>query len=141
MLTITKEFLFDAAHKLWRSALSDEENHALYGNCSRLHGHTYRLQVTVAGPVGADGMIMNFSQLKEIVNAHIIKRYDHTFLNDLAEYANVPVTAENMTRHIFDRLDPVLASHRITLHSIVLYETPTSWATLTRSSGTGDGNV
>ena len=141
MLTITKEFQFDAAHKLWRSTLSEKENYALYGNCSRLHGHTYRLQVTVTGPVGPDGMIINFCRLKEIVHTLILHRYDHAFLNDLDEYADVPVTAENMTRHIFHTLDPVLEAHQITLWSIVLYETPTSWATLTRNTMGTDSNA
>lgn len=132
MLTITKEFLFDAAHRLWRSELTDEQNHALYGKCSRFHGHTYRLQVTVSGSVGPDGMIVNFDNLKKIVKDAIIRRYDHAFLNELKEYQNVPVTAENMVQHIFHVLDGILGEQKILLQSVILYETPTSWATMTR---------
>ena len=132
MLTITKEFMFDAAHKLCRQDLSDEENREIYGKCSQFHGHTYRLQIAVTGPVGADGMIINFSELKKIVKELIISRYDHVYLNDLKEYLNVPVTAENMIQHIYHVLDQALSLHKVTLQSVVLYETPTSWATLTR---------
>lgn len=134
MLTITKEFLFDAAHKLWRNDLSDEENRELYGKCSQFHGHTYRLQVSVSGSVGADGMIINFADLKKMVKDLIIRRYDHAFLNELDEYRDLPVTAENMVQHIFHVLDQALEERQITLQSVVLYETPTSWATMTRNS-------
>ncbi len=134
MLTITKEFLFDSAHKLWCNELSDEENHELYGKCSQFHGHTYRLKVTVSGSVGPDGMIINFVLLKKIVKDVIISRYDHTFLNDLEEYQNLPVTAENMVQHIFHVLDSVLDEQNILLQSVVLYETPTSCATMTRDN-------
>mgnify|MGYP001439042199 CR=1 FL=1 len=132
MLSITKEFLFDAAHTLERRDLSQEENQALYGKCSRFHGHTYRLQITVSGDVGADGMIINFSRLKDLVKAAVVDRYDHAFLNDLEEYEDLPPTAENMVQHIFRVLDPVVAKMAVRLESVVLYETPTSWATMTR---------
>lgn len=134
MLTITKEFLFDAAHTLMRRDLSPEENKALYGKCSRFHGHTYRLQVAVSGDTGKDGMIINFSRLKGLVNTAVIQRYDHAFLNDLDEYRDLPATAENMVQHIFRVLDPLLAELNVRLESVVLYETPTSWATMSRAS-------
>ncbi|WP_186441391.1 6-pyruvoyl trahydropterin synthase family protein [Desulfamplus magnetovallimortis] len=134
MLTITKEFLFDAAHKLWRSELSDDENHALYGKCSRFHGHTYRLRITVSGTVGPDGMIINFEKLKKLVTDSIIERYDHAYLNELEEYQDLPVTAENMVQYIFNVLASILYEEKVALESVVLYETPTSWATMTRDS-------
>ena len=132
MLTITKEFLFDAAHKLWRHDVSPEENLKIYGNCAKLHGHTYRLQITIKGPVKEDGMILNFTELKAIVTGKVISRYDHSFLNDMEEYRDLPVTAENMAGYIFKVLDREMMSHGVILQSVVLYETPTSWATMTR---------
>lgn len=133
MLTITKEFVFDAAHKLCCKDLSEEENRELYGKCSRLHGHSYRLQLTVSGPVGSDGMIINFAKLKKTVNEKITDRYDHACLNDLDEYLGIPVTAENMVVHIYKVIDKLFKLSEITLQSVVVYETPTSWATMTRS--------
>ena len=132
MLTITKEFLFDAAHRLERKDLSPEENQKRYGKCSQFHGYTYRLRVSVSGPVGPDGMIMNFCALKKIVNETLISRYDHTFLNDMEEYRDIPVTAENMVMHMFRVLDPVLAEEQVHLEAVTLYETPTAWAAMTR---------
>lgn len=132
MLTITKEFQFDAAHRLWSEDLSEEQNRQIYGSCSNMHGHTYRLQVTVSGIVRGDGMILNFKQLKTFVQETFLNRYDHAYLNDLKEYDNLPVTAENMVSHIYNVLDEKLSPKDVLLQSVVLYETPTSWATITR---------
>lgn len=131
-LTITKEFLFAAAHKLQRKDCTDRENYEYYGSCSRIHGHTYRLQVTVTGPIKPDGMIINFTSLKYLVQYAILDRYDHHFLNDLEEYKDLPTTVENIINQIFLTLDPLLKKIGITLSSLILYETPTSWATWTR---------
>ncbi len=132
MLSITKEFQFSAAHRLCSDTLSAEENRNTYGKCADLHGHTYRLQITISGPVKEDGMIINFCQLKQLVQEKILSRYDHAFLNDLDEYATLPTTAENMVAHIYRVLDGVLLQKDLVLQSVVLYETPTAWATITR---------
>ena len=109
MLTITKEFQFDAAHRLWSDHLSEEQNFKIYGKCSKLHGHTYRLQVSVSGTVRDDGMILNFTELKTFVQETFLSRYDHAYLNELEEYDNLPVTAENMVSHIYNVLDEELS--------------------------------
>ncbi len=81
MLTITREFRFDAAHRLSLNGLTDRENRDIFGPCSKLHGHTYRLRVTVSGRVHPNGMILDFTDLKQIVDEKIIARYDHAFLS------------------------------------------------------------
>ncbi len=134
MITITKEFTFDAAHRLCRPDLTESQNQDLYGKCAALHGHTYRLQVCVSGEVDASGMILHFSDLKQLVKETIITRYDHALLNDLDEYREHPTTAENMVRHIFNALAPDLARRQVSLEAITLFETPTSWATLTKDA-------
>lgn len=134
MLTISKEFTFDAAHRLYRPDLNESQNRDLYGKCSTLHGHTYRLQVTISGEIDAGGMILHFSDLKQLVRDKIISRYDHALLNDLEEYRDFPTTAENMVRCIFDALQPDLYQANVVLESVKLYETPTSWATITKDA-------
>ena len=134
MLTISKEFTFDAAHRLCRRDLTESQNYDLYGKCATLHGHTYRLQVCVSGQVDASGMILHFADLKQLVKTHILSRYDHALLNDLDEYLDRPTTAENMVFHIFDTLRMPLENRRITLEAVTLFETPTSWATLTKNA-------
>ncbi len=134
MITITKEFTFDAAHRLQRPDLSESRNRDIYGKCCALHGHTYRLQVCISGEIDASGMILHFSDLKQLVKEKIIARYDHSLLNDLEEYRDCPTTAENMVREIFNALAPDLKRKSVTLESITLFETPTSWATITKNA-------
>ena len=131
MLFITKEFRFDAAHKLCREDLSEEDNALLYGKCAKFHGHTYVLQVSVTGEVDASGMIMNFTELKRLVKGLILERYDHVNLNELPEYKGVPVTAEHMALYIFSTLQKAPEFEGLELKEVRLYETPDSWATVT----------
>lgn len=132
MLTITKEFSFHAAHRLCIPGYSDEENHRVFGVCSTLHGHTYRLQVTLSGMPDETGMVLHFDALKAVVAREVLNRYDHASLNDLDEYRDKPATAENMAMHIFAVLDRALVSDRYRLEQITVYETPTAWATFSR---------
>jgi len=131
MISITKEFTFDAAHRLYQKDLSPEQNQKIFGKCCKIHGHTYRLRITVSGPIGKSGMIIHFSRLKDIVNELVIDRYDHTMLNEITEYQDIPPTAEIMAGHIFRILHEKLQLQKISLCSVVLFETPTSWATVT----------
>lgn len=131
MISITKEFTFDAAHRLYQKELSPEQNQKIFGKCCKIHGHTYRLRITISGPINDSGMIIHFSQLKAIVHELVIDRYDHTMLNEMVEYQNIPPTAEIMAGHIFTLLNKRLVSQQLSLCSVVLYETPTSWATVT----------
>lgn len=131
MLTITKELRFDAAHRLYLPELSETRNREIFGKCCQFHGHTYRLRVTVSGPVQPTGMILNFTELKKIVKDRILSRYDHADLNTLKEYRNIPPTAENMALFIFKELAPGLKSWGVDLKKITLYETPDSWAEVT----------
>lgn len=109
-MRVAKEFTFDSAHFL-------KEYH---GQCERLHGHTYRLRVTVEGPVQANGLVMDFAELKRIVQEKVLKKADHTLLNDFLEQASV----ENLCLWVWRQLEadiPQLAEIRI-------WETPTSFA-------------
>lgn len=110
---VTKEFTFDAAHRLV------DYN----GPCANLHGHTYKLQVTVEDEVEAKtGMIIDFSDLKSIVKDCIVDKLDHTCLNDVLDYNP---TAENMVMDIMQQL----RDSRVNAVKVRLWETPTSFAT------------
>ena len=108
-MIIAKQFSFDAAHVL--------PDHP--GKCSRLHGHTYKLEVMLEGDIQANGMVFDFFELKQIVKAKILDRLDHSFLNDLI----MPSTAEQITIWIWNELAPLLP-----LAQITLWETPSSFA-------------
>lgn len=134
MLTITKEFSFHAAHRLHLPGRSDAENHRIYGPCAKLHGHTYRLRVTLHGRPDETGMILHFDRLKKIVRREVLDRYDHADLTDLDEYRDRPATAENMAEHIFAVLDSSLVSDRYRLQRVDVFETDTAWASRSRDS-------
>ena len=72
---VTKEFTFHASHFLTK----------YYGKCERLHGHSYRLAVTVEGPIGANDLVLDFGILKRVVVRRVIDKLDHYHLNDLFE--------------------------------------------------------
>jgi 6-pyruvoyltetrahydropterin/6-carboxytetrahydropterin synthase len=68
-MQITKEFRFEAAHRLM--------NHP--GACANLHGHSYKMEITVEGPIHSDGMVMDFGSLTKAVNVVLNESTDtHT---------------------------------------------------------------
>jgi len=118
MITITKIFTFDAAHKL--------PYHK--GKCQHLHGHTYKLEVTVKSTRLDDGMIIDFGKLKEVVNIYVLDKLDHAYLNN--QWDNP--TAEIMIHNIAETIDRNLPE-LVSIHEVKLWETPTSYATWNQS--------
>ena len=102
----------------------DEENEKLFGKCFNLHGHNYKLEVSVSGDIKDDGMVINFKRLKEIINKNVTNYYDHQFINELMD--RIP-TAENMCIEIVNRLQKAFSTEDICLEEIKLYETDTSY--------------
>lgn len=135
-LRITKEFRFEGAH-----ALTGYD-----GKCRHIHGHSYLLYVTVKGcPLDSDGepkngMLIDFSDLKRIVNEKIIDIYDHSLIlresSPLAEeiagaYKRVIAvpfqpTCENLITH-FARIIQKALPEGVSLYSMKLHETATSY--------------
>ncbi|HVJ50088.1 6-carboxytetrahydropterin synthase QueD [Desulfitobacterium sp.] len=122
VIKVTKSFTFDAAHFL--------PNHK--GKCAKMHGHTYKLEVTVVREDGKlmdsgsdEGMVIDFSDLKAIVKAEVIDKVDHNVLNEVFSFRT---TAENMAAHIFDVLTDKLRPLGVKVAKIKLWETPDSCA-------------
>lgn len=111
--TITRRFQFDSAHLLPLHK----------GKCCRLHGHTYVLEISVEGRVNAEGMVLDFGDLKNKVRELIIDRYDHEYLNELGPFTELPPTAENIAMVIYD----TLCANGLPISHLRLYETPDSW--------------
>jgi 6-pyruvoyltetrahydropterin/6-carboxytetrahydropterin synthase len=109
---IRKSFTFEAAHVL--------PNHP--GKCSRLHGHSYRLEVALEGPLResgpAAGMVEDFEVVSRVVKSAVIAELDHRSLNELIENP----TAEHIVAWIWGRLWGELPS----LAELTLWETPTA---------------
>jgi 6-pyruvoyltetrahydropterin/6-carboxytetrahydropterin synthase len=122
-VAVTKIFTFDSAHRL------DD----YIGKCANLHGHTYKLEVEVRGLTDHRGIVVDFTDLKKIVNEQIIAKYDHQFLNDHFPFNT---TAENMVVYFFELIDNYMkkleSQQEIELKRVRLWETPTSYAEVTR---------
>ena len=105
-MIVRKEYRFEAAHFI--------HNHP--GRCRNLHGHSYRLFVSVEGPVDAEtGMVLDFEGLSRIVRERVLQKLDHHFLNDL-----IPLpTSENISAWIWEQLKPELPG----LCQLELFET------------------
>ena len=132
MLAITKEFKWEAAHRI--------SNHA--GECRNLHGHSYKLFVTLsAESLNASDMIIDFKELKTIIETQVLKKFDHALLlkqneankNLIKLIDDQPVvwlpfepTVERMLLVIKDLIEPELP-YNITLWALKLYETPSSF--------------
>jgi 6-pyruvoyltetrahydropterin/6-carboxytetrahydropterin synthase len=106
-MRVWREFTFEAAH--WLPAVPTGHK------CRRLHGHSYRVEVHVDGPVAADGMVMDFAEIKAAW-IPLDDALDHRCLNDVITNP----TSENLARFIWQQLDlPGLAR-------VVVRETCTS---------------
>lgn len=138
-IRITKEFTFDMAHALLNYD----------GLCRNIHGHTYTLAVTLIGEPITDlsspklGMVIDFSDLKEIVKSPIVDRFDHALvihqLHPLAEllksnpgdtkieFVDYQPTCENLLIQFVGIIKTKMPSS-VSLHSVRLHETPTSFA-------------
>ena len=139
-IRITKQFSFETGHAL----------HGYDGKCKNVHGHSYKLSVTVIGqPINdinhvKNGMVIDFGDLKKIVNNEIVDQFDHaTVFNkntphfELAQelrkrghnamLVDYQPTSENMVIDFAKKISAKLPDH-ISLFSLKLQETDTSFA-------------
>jgi len=113
-MLITKEFSFDAAHKLID----------YHGKCENLHGHTYKLHVTVEGEIKKNGLVVDFLDLKKHVSEKVLDKLDHAYLNDFFKNPS----AENIAVWIWGRLKD-MKKFGVKLYEVKLWENPTSFVT------------
>ena len=147
-MLITRRLEFDAVHRI-----PDHKS-----QCRHLHGHRYAIEITLSGQVidkagdAANGMVMDFSQVKSLANTHLVHEWDHAFLAYAGDHAIVDFlatlpghktvildrvpTAENLARIAFERLDAVYRDtygNHLQLKQVRLYETPNCWADARRT--------
>lgn len=108
-MKLTREFSFEAAHNLeWHK-----------GKCHDIHGHSYKLFITLEGQLNDNDVVIDFSDFKKIVNKNVIDKLDHKYINDIIPNP----TAESMTLWIADQIKGEFGNLNIKLHTIKLYET------------------
>ena len=126
--TLSLKTHFSAAHRLALPELSLEENTEIYGKCARVngHGHNYHLEVSVTGEMDArTGMIVDLESLQKVIDDYVVEPFDHTFLNkDIAYFAQVVPTAENIAFHIAQLLQQPIRELGVELDKITLIESP-----------------
>ncbi len=92
-MLVSRDFRFEAAHRL-------EEYR---GGSEALHGHSWKLRVTLSAPVAANGIAFDFVELEKIVHERVVGLLDHTCLNDTVN----PPTAERIAVWAWERLHPL----------------------------------
>lgn len=138
-IRVTKKFTFDMAHALF----------GYDGPCKNIHGHTYHLYVTLIGEIqnengnSKNGMVMDFTDLKQIVKKHIIDFFDHSlvlnyespqakliesnFVFEKVIYTDYQPSCENLIVDFLERIKNELPK-TVSINSLRLEETPTSYA-------------
>jgi 6-pyruvoyltetrahydropterin/6-carboxytetrahydropterin synthase len=123
---INRRAQFSASHRYWLPELSAEENVQLFGQCSAFpgHGHNYVLYISLFGELDEYGMVLNLSDVKQVIKREITSQLDYSYLNHVwAEFDETLPTTENIARVIWNRLAPHLP-----LVKIQLFEHPELWS-------------
>lgn len=107
MFELSKQFRFDAAHTLHREIEAESSR--------RIHGHSYRAEVTLRGmPDPASGMLMDLGLFEQALN-EVRDGLDHRFLDEINDLG--PATMENLAAWIWRRLAPQMQNlARVTVH-------------------------
>ncbi|MBD2454765.1 6-carboxytetrahydropterin synthase [Nostoc sp. FACHB-87] len=123
---VNRRAQFSASHRYWLPELSDAENFEKFGAGSKFpgHGHNYVLFISLAGELDKYGMVLNLSDVKQVIKREVTSQLDFSYLNDVwAEFQETLPTTENIARVIWRRLAPHLPVVRVQL-----FEHPELWA-------------
>ncbi|MGF1514034.1 MAG: 6-carboxytetrahydropterin synthase [Elainellaceae cyanobacterium] len=117
---------FSASHRYWLPELSPSANAAQFGQCARFpgHGHNYVLYVSIEGELDQYGMVLNLSDVKQVIKREVTGQLDFSYLNEAwPEFEATLPTTENIARVVWHRLAPHLPLTRIRL-----FENSELWA-------------
>jgi 6-pyruvoyltetrahydropterin/6-carboxytetrahydropterin synthase len=123
---INRRAEFSASHRYWLPEQSELINDEQFGLGARFpgHGHNYELYVSMLGELDQYGMVLNLSDVKQVIKREVTSQLDGAYLNDAwPEFKDTLPTTENIARLIWHRLMPYLP-----LVKIQLYEHPRLWA-------------
>lgn len=119
MFQISAEYTFAAGHAL----------RGYKGKCENVHGHNYKVQVTVAGEhLNSIGLLIDFVDLRAAIKS-LVDRLDHRFLNDLPPFDQLNPSAENLAKYFYDGLEPQVRKQGNRVSAVKVWETDTTSAT------------
>ena len=132
MVYITRRERFNAAHRLFRTDFSDEQNLETFGKCSNpnWHGHNYELFVTVKGEVNPDtGFVVNLKDLSQVIGKMVTEKMDHRNINLEVDFMKGKLAStENIAVGIWEQLElPIIKMGGI-LHCVKVCETENNFA-------------
>lgn len=107
MIILHKVFHFCAAHRYWNPQLSAKENQAVFGEDVHLHGHNYKLVISVTGQVveKQTGFVADLGRLKRVVRELVLDGLDHKRIKtDVEWFRDRQPSTENLVRWIWERL-------------------------------------
>ncbi len=126
---INRRAQFSASHRYWLPELSEAENQTQFGPCTRSpgHGHNYVLYVSMLGELDQYGLVLNLSDVKQVIKREITSQLDFSYLNDVwPEFQATLPTTEHIAQVIWNRLVPYLP-----IVKIQLFEHPELWSEYT----------
>ena len=118
MFEVSVEETFAAGHAL----------RGYRGKCENVHGHNYRVQLTLEGPqLDAIGLLVDFVEVKRLIHG-VVDRLDHRFINDLAPFDVLNPSAENLAKYFYDEISAQL-TRSVRLGQVKIWETDITSAT------------
>ena len=118
MFEVTVEETFAAGHAL----------RGYKGKCENVHGHNYRVQISVEGPeLDSIGLLVDFGDVKKLMRA-VVAKLDHRFINDLPPFDVVNPSAENMAKYFYDEISSGVGPE-VRIRKVKIWETDTTSAT------------
>jgi 6-pyruvoyltetrahydropterin/6-carboxytetrahydropterin synthase len=128
---LTRRFSFSASHRLHSTTMDAAANTCAYGLCENIHGHNYRLEVTVKGTVDPKtGFFCNVMDLAAIVKRLVADPCEHQYLNDLPMFQGCVTTMENIAGRIWRTIEGELTAKGMTLVEVLVGETDENWVRL-----------
>lgn len=119
MFEVAVEYVFAAGHAL--------RNYK--GKCENVHGHNYRVEVTVAGETLSEaGLLVDFVELRAAIHA-LADRLDHQFLNQIEPFDRINPSAENLAKYFSEGIALQLRQQNLRIKAVKVWETDTSSAT------------
>ena len=99
------------------------------GDCSRLHGHNWQVEVMVSSQVlDESGIAIDFREIKKQTKA-VVKRLDHQYLNEIIPFDVLNPTAENIAKYLFDEIGIFINDENVKVKEVLIWETPRSAVT------------